>query len=152
MKTLTEYNQDIANKYLAAGLPPTSSRAMARWAIQNKLWNPSEEAMIDQCAHELAEAMREEYITDPQGRRVRAKHAARMIVDGEQMTIWNDLRVAGKEHMEIAFLNRRRQILGDCRQLKTDVDSFNDNHNSGEPVQMVLDFSRDLEEEELAAV
>jgi hypothetical protein len=33
--------------------------------------------------------------------------------------------------MEIAFQQRRQQILGDCRQLKTDVDSYNDNYNSG---------------------
>jgi len=33
---------------------------------------------IDICAEELARAMREDYIRDPQGRVVRAKHAARV--------------------------------------------------------------------------
>jgi len=37
--------------------------------------------------------------------------------------------------MEIAFQQRRQQILGECRQLKTDVDNYKDNYNSGEQLQ-----------------
>ena len=40
------------------------------------LWAPQPSALIRQCAEELSRAMREEYVTDPQGRRVRAKHVA----------------------------------------------------------------------------
>jgi hypothetical protein len=54
--------------------------------------------------------------------------------------------------MEIAFQQRRQQILGDCRQLKTDVDSYNDNYNDAEPLQMVFDFTDDLAEDELARI
>lgn len=53
-----------------------------------------------------------------------------------------------REHMGIAFQQRRQQILGDCRQLKTDVDSYNENYNSAEPLQMVFDFTDDLAEAE----
>jgi hypothetical protein len=48
--------------------------------------------------------------------------------------------------MEIAFQQRRQQIVGDCRQLKADVDSYNENYNSGEAIQTVFDFTEDLEE------
>ncbi len=48
--------------------------------------------------------------------------------------------------MEIAFQQRRQQIVGDCRQLKTDADSFNDNSNPGSPIQMIFDFTDDLAE------
>jgi hypothetical protein len=55
--------------------------------------------------------------------------------------------------MEIAFQQRRQQIVGDCRQLKSDMDSYNQNHNVGKPIQMVFDFTLDLEEiEALAAI
>jgi hypothetical protein len=55
--------------------------------------------------------------------------------------------------MEIAFQQRRQQIVGDCRQLKWDMDSYNQNHNVGEELQMVFDFTLDLEEiEALAAI
>jgi hypothetical protein len=50
--------------------------------------------------------------------------------------------------MEVAFQQRRNQILGDCRQLKLDVDSYNDNQNSAGPIQVCFDFSEDLAEDE----
>jgi len=39
----------------------------------------------------------------------------------------------------------------DCRQLKQDVDSFNENYNSSVSIQMVFDFTEDLEELEQQA-
>jgi hypothetical protein len=53
--------------------------------------------------------------------------------------------------MEIAFQQRRQQIVGDCRQLKMDVDSYNANWNSGFPIQMILDFRDDMAEAEAQA-
>jgi hypothetical protein len=38
--------------------------------------------------------------------------------NGKQITLWADIRSASHAHMERAFAQRRRQILGDCRQLK----------------------------------
>ena len=95
--------------------------------------------------------MREEYVTDPQGRSVRAKHAMRTEKEGNQLSLWADIRTASKKHMEIAFQQRRQHIVGECRQLKTDVDSYNQNINHEEPIQMVFDFTFDVEEMEVAA-
>jgi len=53
--------------------------------------------------------------------------------------------------MKLSFQQRRQQIVGDCRQLKIDVDSYNDRHANVEPIQMVFDFVRDLAEIEAAA-
>lgn len=105
--------------------------------------------MLKKCAEELSDAMREEYATDPQGRRVRVKHVARYGEGQAQIPLWADIRTATRAHMEIAFQQRRQQILGDCRQLKTDVDSYNENYSSGEPIQMVFNFTDDLAELEL---
>lgn len=49
----------------------------------------------------------------------------------------------------LPFQQRRQQIIGDCRQLKTDVDSYNENYNSSEALQMIFDFTDDLAEVEL---
>lgn len=95
--------------------------------------------------------MREEYFTDPQGREVRAKHAVKIERDGEQTALWDDMRTAAREYLEIAFQQRRQHIFGECRQLKIDVESYNQNINTGPPIQMVFDFTRDLEEMEVAA-
>ena len=51
--------------------------------------------------------------------------------------------------MQIALQQRRQQIVGDCRQLKNDCEFYNSNKNPGEPIQIVFDFTVDLEELEL---
>jgi hypothetical protein len=148
-KTYVEQCQSIVQKYTAAGQSwPAAARDIAAWAIRNGHWEVPREKAIAHCAEDLARAMREEYIHDPQGRTVRAKHAARVVEDGEQRVLWADILTASHKHMEVAFQQRRQQIVGDCKQLKTDVDSYNDNVNTEEPIQMVWDFATDLEEAE----
>ena len=152
MRTQSEMLRDVVRKYQAAKQPwPATARDMAQWAINNRLWAPKPSAIVDQCADQLSRAMREEYITDSKGRRVRAKHAATMTQGGEQLVLWDDLRSAPHQHMHMAFQQRRHQIVGDCRQLKMDVDSYNDNRLSEQPIQMIFDFTYDLEELALAA-
>lgn len=99
----------------------------------------------------LSRAMREEYIKDPQGRVVRAKHAARIEREGEQLMLWADIRSADRTHMEIALKQRRQAIVGDCRQLKIDADSYNENRNPGTPIQLIFNFEDDLAELEVLA-
>ena len=125
---------------------PFIVRAVARWAIAEGLWAPQPEAIVSRCAEELGAALREEYYTDPQGRSVRTKHAAREHKGDKQQVLWDDIRTAQPAHMKMAFQQRREQILGDCRQLKADVDSFNENRR-GVAIQMSFDFTLDLEEE-----
>jgi hypothetical protein len=36
--------------------------------------------------------------------------------------------------------------VGDCRQLKNDADSYNDNHPDEKPIQIMLDFNDDVAE------
>lgn len=145
-KTYSEQLQVIVEWHRQAGEAwPTSMRHVAAWAIRERLWSPQRSTIIDRCAKDLARAMREEYITDPQGRTIRSKHAARYhIGDGEQIVLWDDIRTAPRMHMEVAFQQRRQQIVGGCRQLKADVDSYNENANTGELIQMVFDFTYDL--------
>ena len=147
------YNEQlisIANDYFAEHEGSATSREIAAWAMKTGKWAPQPGSMIERCAEELSRAMREEHILDPQGRSVRAKHAARIRENGKQFTLWADIRTATKEHMARAFQQRRRQILGDCRQLKFDVDSYNENRRPDEPIQVIFDFTLDLAELEAA--
>jgi hypothetical protein len=146
----SEQLRTIANRYFSDHDGSATARDIAAWAIGIGLWAPQPGSVIEQCAEELSRAMREEYITDPQGREVRAKHAARVRENGKQCTLWADIRTASPEHMERAFGQRRKQILGDCRQLKSDVDSYNDNRQPENPIQVVFDFTLDLTELEAA--
>ena len=141
--TYYEQLQHLVTKYIEAGKEwPATTHEIASWAMDSGLWAPQKDSIIAICAEQLSRAMREEYIVDPQGRKVRAKHAARI----EQAVLWDDIRTASRGHMQIAFQQRRQQIVGDCHQLKLDVDSYNDNKNDGKPIQMVFDFRIDLME------
>jgi hypothetical protein len=139
--------QAIVNQYRKSGQPwPAEKRAIAAWAVRADKWKPHPSALIGQCADELAKAMREEYFTDPQGRRVRAKHAAKFFKNGKQTTLWGDIRTESRAFMAVSFQNRRQAILGDCHQLKTDLESYNENVNHEEPLQIIFDFTTDLAE------
>lgn len=152
MAKSTQNLQEIVRLYQEEHGPAAfQARDVAAWAIRKRLWQEKPDAMVNRCAEELSRAMREEYITDKKGRRVRAKHAVTFSRDGKQLTLWEDMRTASRRHMDLAFRQRRHQILGDCRQLKSDVDSYNEGLNPGEPIQIVFDFGLDLEEMELAA-
>lgn len=136
----------IVDRYFEIHSGLATKSDIARWAIDEGLWRAPQDLIVRKAADDFAEAMRESYYVDPQGRSVRTKHAARMVRDGKQATFWSDLRSAGPEFMRAAFVQRRLAIVADCHQLKTDVDSYNDNQNSGKPIQLTFDFSLDLEE------
>ena|SRR5207245_2576988 len=151
MSRISEGHQ-IVDEWLAAGHDyPLQTEQIAAWAIQTRRWEPSTQAALRLCAHQIADALREDYLTDPRGRRVRAKHPRREKQGNKQIVLWDDIRTAPRSHMEVAFQQRRNAIVGDCRQLKTDVDSFNEYGNTeGRPIQLVLNFSDDVAELEAA--
>jgi hypothetical protein len=152
MMTYNEQMQRLADRFMReVGRTEMTAREMALWAIRNNYWQPQPSVLVRQCAHEFSRAMREDYVTDPQGRRVRVKHVATLSRGGEQVPLWADMRLATRKHMETAFQQRRQSIVGDCKQLKNDLDSYNENFNTAAPIQIVFDFTDDLEEAELAA-
>lgn len=124
---------------------------IAAWAIREGLWQVPRTSAVDQLASDIARSMREEFITDPQGRSVRLYHARRVtekLDDGEerQMVLWDDIRNAPPEHMQISFQQRRHAVLGDVIQLERDVASYNDNYNSGPQLQFSYNYEEDLAE------
>ena len=151
MATYTKQMQKIVEDYRLAGEPwPASAKAIADWAILNKRWELPAAAVRRRCADDVAAAMREEYMTDRKGRRVRLLHPAPLLTaEGKEM-MWDDIRTAPREHMQVSFQHRRQGIVGDCRQMKTDVDSYNDAHPDAEPIQIIFNFEMDLAELEAA--
>jgi hypothetical protein len=151
-KTLQEmadlYRREVTNE-------PVELTVVAKWGIQHGLWKPTYKSPEEILAGELGQALREQYLDDPQGRRVRRKHARRveeLLSDGstKQHVFWDDITTATPDHMQASLQQRRRLILADCQQLKTDVDSYNENfNNSGTLVQTSFDFNEDLVESEL---
>lgn len=121
---------------------------VAAWAYRNGLHKPSVKTVIDVIAADIAQVFREEYRVDRHGRRYRAKHAATKKQGNKTLSLWADLDdpSAPHDHFVRSFGQRRQQIVGDCLQLKTDVDVYNDKRNPATPIQMPLDFTLDVEE------
>jgi hypothetical protein len=159
-KTKTEFLQDVVEAYRSTGQPwPTTARNIGAWAIREGHWQAPITNQIDQCAEEIAAAMRVEYFTDPQGREVRKKHPYREIVElpnGKhiQQFLWIDMEDPNLKHeeAELALRYGRKLISGDCKQLKTSVDSYNDNNTHGKYIEISFNFSEDMAESEQPTV
>jgi len=151
---MTTYNKQmhkIVSEYRTSGqVWPAGTRTIAAWAIQTGRWELPASAAVNKCAEDLQNAMREEYITDNRGRKVRKLHPAKITANGQQLILWDDIRTAPRHHMQLSFQQRRRGIVGDVRQLKVDVDSYNEAHQGAEPIQVEFDFTMDLAEIEAA--
>ena len=144
-----EKMQKLSDQFFAEnGGKLAPAREMARWAMRNGYWSPTPELAEEKCANDFADAMREQYITAPDGRRIRTKHAARKQINGKQQTLWGDLfDNPPRDFMETALQQRRQQVFGDCKQLRNDTDFYNEQHSKQEPIQLILDFEEELAEE-----
>lgn len=142
---------DIVEQYkkakgIADGI--IDSHDLAGWALAHDLYRPSRQDEIKLAAEAFSRHFREEMRTSPDGKRYRAKHAVKEKRNGRQMTLWadmDDLNVP-LSHFDKAFTQRRQQIVGDCIQLKTDVDVCNEKRGSHIP--LLLDFTDDVTEAE----
>lgn len=134
----------------AGGEVPVDLATVSKWAIETGRWQMRPEDIVKKCAADMGDALRQEYKTDDTGKRVRTLHAAKIKDSGKQMTLWANIDTAPRRHLEAAFSQRRRQIVGDCHQLANDVQYFNRVRSGEQPIQMILDFSEDVEELQLA--
>ena len=132
---------------------PTSARRAAEWAVAEGILELPDIDPYDVLAGDMAQALRGEYATDGRGRRYRVNHAVRVTKSGVQHTFWAMRCYAPHLHLEKAFAQRREQIVGDCDQLKTDVDVYNDmNKGKRHPIHVILDFGDDVTERQIARV
>lgn len=130
------------------GLSLVDPHEVAEWAFRNGLHKPNVRTIIDAIAADIAQVFREEYRTDKHGQRYRAMHAVREARGNKTMSLWADIDDdrAPRDHFVRSFSQRRQQIVGDCFQLKTDVDVYNGKNKDQPPVQVPLDFTYDVEE------
>lgn len=147
MTTKTELLQQIWGNYESEnGHIPATAREAVEWGVGKRLLDLPRIDPYDVLAGDMARALREEYATDSKGRRYRVNHAVRVTKSGVQFTFWAQMGYAEHPHMVKAFAQRREQIVGDCLQLKIDVDAYNEMNKASAPIQLVLDFTDDVAE------
>jgi len=150
---MSSYNEELiklTNKFMRDTRKKAyTAREVATWAIDKGLWDLRIEKLIGLCAEEFARAYKEERFTDPQGRRVRRRHVRKIEKDGEQIALWEDFDNISCEDYELSLLQRRKQIVGECIQLNTDKDSFNENRKPNRQIELSYDFTQDIAEHEI---
>lgn len=153
MATKAEKFQNVWHRYETVRKhAATGTKEACRWAVMAGLLDLPEVDPYDVLASQMATALREEVATNDKGQKYRVNHAVRITKGGVQQTMWAEMGYAPHSHMEKAFGQRREQIIGDCVQLKVDVDTYNRLKPHGHPdVQLVLDFREDVAEREIAA-
>jgi hypothetical protein len=128
---------------------PTSAREAVEWAVEEGLLELPETDPYDILAGWMAQALRNEYQTDEKGRRYRVNHSVRVTKGGVQYSFWGSMPHSSHDFMEKTFAQRRELIIGECAQLKVDVDVYNEMIDGQKPtIQLVLDFTEDVAERE----
>jgi hypothetical protein len=146
MTKLNDQLLKIVEDYRAAGCPwPATREQIAEWAVANERYQLMRGMAVSQCAERLGRAMGLEHVRDKKGRNVRKYYAARIRENGQIVMKWDDWN-APRPFMEVAAANRRNQILGQCWQVKNDMDSYSERRCQDQPIQMDFNFNIDLEE------
>lgn len=128
------------------GRKAATARDVVTWGVERGLLALPEIDPYDKLAEEMSRALREQYATDSEGRRYRVNHAVRIYKGGVQSTFWAVLDYSPRSFLEKAFAQRRKQIVDDCYQLRIDVNAYNNMQKGRPPIQLVLDFTDDVEE------
>ena len=98
---MQEYVEEYRRKIGDGELEPID---IAEWIISEKGYEPTMQEKVILCAREVSRAMRTQFMTDPDGNRVRRKYAVRRLVtqaDGSQkmMPFWCDIDIATPQFM-----------------------------------------------------
>lgn len=83
--------------------------AVAEWAYQRGLHKPSIRTVVDAIASDISQFFREEFRTNEDGQRYRAKHAVRVKKGDKTMSLWADMDdvKAPRDHFVRSFAQRR---------------------------------------------
>jgi len=147
MASYNEQLQKVWHEYeKEKGFLPATARDAVMWGVTKKMIQLPDLDPFDAVARDMSRALREEYGTDRYGRRYRKNHAVRISNAGVQHTMWAIMGNAPLEHMRKAFVQRREQVVGDCVQLATDVEVYNDMNPEQENIQIPFDFTDDVAE------
>lgn len=121
---------------------------IAHWALTEGKYNLAPISPQKILRRMMAQALRDDYTTDPQGREVRKYHfVVQQDISGKKTSKAHDIYNAPPEHMRLSLSLRRRSALNDVVQLEMDLRSYNDNNKFGETIQgFDYNFNMDIEE------
>lgn len=130
---------------------PWDRDTVAEWMIGNGHWTQPKSSPRRELAKLISKAAKKNRVINPQGKSVRAYHAAKfeIPIDGKmtQRTLWESRDSLTAEFANVSFSQRHNQAIGICRSLKNDIDDFNTNNPlaEGHEIQLEFDFTAIVE-------
>lgn len=149
MATRNDIMAEVLDRYLnEVNSDPFSLDEVSDWALRQGLFVPPPQDVHKMCREALAAAARSQKRWD--GKRwYRAKHSVRTNIGGVQLSLWADIdRNASRSFMEKSIAQRRRGVVDDCFQMKMDVDHYNEKNSHQPNIQLIIDFTEDIDERE----
>lgn len=122
--------------------------SISHWALEEGKYNLKLASPQKILRRMMAQALRGDHTTDPQGREVRKYHfVIQQDPSGKTTSRAYDIFNAPPDHMKLSLSLRRRSALKDVAQLELDLQSYNDNNKFGETLDgFDYNFNKDLEE------
>lgn len=118
---------------------------VVRFAVKKHYKLPTPQSPEDRLKKMIAKAIRQEVKHDKvTGKPYRVNH--HYTESGTQRHLWVDIDEAPRKAIFTSFQARREQMVGDGLQLSLDVDHWNSANPDKEPIQIVMDFTEDIEE------
>lgn len=150
-KSFSQRMQELAHEYMKLhNVDSIELEQVSEWACSTGRYQRRPVSMVQQCRRELADALRVQHYTDPQGREIRRMHPVRIATKGEQMVIWADIITAKPQHMRLSLAQNRQGILADCLAHSAIVDSYNENNRHDATLDLFdYNFNPDIEEKKL---
>ena len=132
------YKNEMMQLYRAeTGNITLDMELVAEWAMKKGVVAPQPKTAKELLAAQFSQAAREEHRQDPKTDwSYRANHALKVNNNGKQLTLWVDIDGATRPQTLASLTSRRQQMVGDGTQL----------NNEEEPINLVLDFTDDVEE------
>lgn len=100
----------------------------ADWLIETDQYKRLPISAKQQCKQDLRKALQQANHIDPQGRKIRTNHAVKIPHEGEQLTLWLDVRIAKPDKMQMAFKQSHDAIANDVKRHSIEKQSYDDNN------------------------
>jgi len=152
LATKHQLMQKLIRRYKdETGKSEVTMMEVAEYAVRMGMKLPNPVSPIDRLARDFASAAREEIRYDGKtGKPYRANHAIRHKQGDDQYHLWIDIDEAPRHLIWKSLQMRREQMVCDGLQLSYDADHWNSKNPSEKPIQLVLDFTEDIEERKCA--
>lgn len=131
MATITVKLNDIMEEWASAhGTDTIDVDQAAEWAVRTGRYQREPISAEKQCKQDMRRALQQDNYLDPQGNKVRTKHAVKNY-KGQQTSLWVDVRIGKPAIVKEAFEQSWQGIANDVKRHSIEKQSYDLNNAYG---------------------